>query len=275
VKNKTNYNSNPFTLTFSALSRFFNTNAGWAIALIILGVFGFIGNGLNSVGNLAKERNTSDVGNLWVNTHSVSPEVSTIVALVIVGSVLFFFILIIALVVQTFFSGMFTYAALQSEAGKSVSFSEAFNATTKRFWRLLVSQFLANLKIFGWTLLFIVPGIIAGFRYQLLPYLIMSEPEDEKGISSSHEKTKKLVKGRLWELFGISFVAAIIPIVGTILGLTGKAAHYNQLTATAHAPEKRPDIHWLNYFGLLIGLFMILIIGFGAVLLSIFIANNS
>jgi len=270
-KNSVAYDSNPFTLTFSALGRFFSSNVGWAIALIVLGVIGFVGNSINFIVDAASNNeSTSTVG---ASSFS-STDSSVVIAVAIIIFVVVIIAVVFALVAQTFLSGMFSYVALKSEAGESASFSEAFNATAKRFWRLLLAQLLANLKIFGWTLLFIIPGIIAGYRYQLLPYLIMNESEDEKGIGDSHEKTKALVKGRLWELFGISFVATIIPIVGSILGLSGKAAAYNQLLATSGKSEDRPKIHWLNYLGLLILLGFILLISMVIVITVAIIANK-
>ncbi len=257
------YDSNPFTLTFGALGRFFNTNVNWAIVIIGLAVLGFIGQTARDIIRLFTKGSTPNQQlDFWQLNPGPAVDVTVITAIVIMVFCLAIVAIVFTSVIGTFISGMFSYVALQSEKGKTVGFSEALSVTTKRFWRLFLSQLLANLKIFGWTLLFIIPGIVAGYRYQLLPYLIMSESEKEKGIGDSHDKTKALVKGRLWELFGISFVAGIVPFVGSLLGLSGKAAFYNQLRATSHAPEKRPKIHWLNFLGLILG---------GALLILIFI----
>lgn len=261
------YDSNPFTLSFNALGRFFNTNAGWAIALIVLGFFGFIlqiaSDAFRYLTNGDSTQNNLGSSTASVGGSAIDPTV--VLAIVVVVFVIMIFAVTIGTLISTFINGVFSYVALQSEAGRKVAVGDAFNATMKRFWRLFLAQILANLKIFTWTLLFIIPGIIAGYRYQLLPYLIMSESEEEKGVKKSHDDTKALVKGRLWELFGISFVAGIIPIIGSILGLSAKAAAYNQLNATSQTTELRPKIHWLNYLGaLLIGaflLFILLIIG--------------
>jgi len=266
------YDSNPFTLSFSAMGLFFTNSMGWAIALIVLGVIGFIGNSLNLLVDAAKNNNTT-VSTSTIDSVS-SPNASVVIALVITIFVIVVVAIVVAMVVQTFVTGMFTYAALRSEEDKQTTFSEAFSATSKRFWRLLLSQLLANLKIFGWTLLFIIPGIVAGFRYQLLPYLIMSESEKEKGIGDSHNKTKSIVKGRLWELFGISFVAGIIPVVGTIIGLSGKAAAYNQLQASSKNIEARPRIHWLNYLGIILMLSFLVLASIIGIIVAIVIAAN-
>jgi uncharacterized membrane protein len=270
------YDSNPFTLTFNALGRFFNTNVNWAIVVIALAVISFFGQAVSDLVRFISEGSLSDEPPDFSQFSSgSSADPAVVIAVVIVVFSLAVMAIVFTSIIGAFINGMFSYVALKSEAGKTVGFSEAFNATMKRFWRLLLAQLLANLKIFGWTLLFIIPGIIAGYRFQLLPYLIMSESEKEKGVGDSHDKTKALVKGRLWELFGISFVAGIVPFVGSLLGLSGKASFYNQLRATSHAPEKRPKIHWLNFVGLIVG-GALLILGFMLVLFItlVIVANN-
>lgn len=266
------YNSNPFTLAFDAVGRLFKYNSGWAIALIALSALSTL---VQLVDSIASSYNsTPEVATSSAN--SASPEVATIIAIVIVVAVFLFVVLAIASVIGTYIQGMLSYVALKSEEEKSVSFSEAFQATTARFWRLFAAQLLAGLKIFGWTLLFIVPGIIAALRYTLLPYVIMSEPESEKGIGASHTTTKTLVKGRLMEVFGVATVSSIIPIVGSIIGMSGNAALHNQLAVYNQKGLEKPKIHWLNYLGLILlgALFAFTIFILLVVLFVVVLANK-
>ena len=278
------YNSNPFTLSFDALGRLFKTNVGWAIALIAVGFIGFLGNAASSVIDLVNlQQDTtptsstsfeSSLSNTGVSTGS-NTDVG--VVLLIVGIVLVFVVIavIIGAIISTFLTGMFTYVMNQSEQGKSVSVSEAFNAVLKRFWRLLWATLLAHLKIFGWTLLFIVPGIIAALRYSLLPYLIMNEPEEEKGVTDAHNKVKSVVKGRLWEVFGVGTVGSLIPIVGETIGIAGRSALYRQLQYSQDHKIERPKIHWLNYLGaILLAAITLLAIVVAFIVVIIIVANN-
>lgn len=272
----TKYDSNPFTLTFSALGRFFNTNVNWAIVVIAIAVISFLGQAVSDIVRFISNGSFSDRPSDFSQlSPGSSPDAAVVVAIGIIIFVLAVVAILVTSVIGAFINGMFSYVALKSEEGKTVGFSEAFSATAKRFWRLFLAQLLANLKIFGWTLLFIIPGIIAAFRFQLLPYLIMSESEKEKGIVDSHTKTKTLAKGRLWELFGISFVAGIVPFVGSLLGLSGKAALFSQLQATSHNPGERPKIHWLNYIGLILGGFLLILLsGFVLFIVLLLVAKN-
>jgi len=268
TEHKQAYNSNPFTLAFGAMTRIFDTNAVWAIVFVVVGIFGAI---WQIVGNLASlvPSSSTDTATSTSSAPLTSGESTALVAIIIVVAVIALVFFVIGIVVQVYLEGMFAYVALQSEKGKPVGFGEAFRAVTKRFWRLLGAKLLAGLKIFLWTLLFIIPGIIAAFRYALLSYVIMDEPETNKGIGASHTRTKTIVKGRLIEVFGLSFATGIIPVVGGLLQLVGGAAQYNQLAESYDSKAARPAKHWLNYIGfIVIGLLLVMFAGFLALLVA-------
>lgn len=298
---KPTYDSNPFTLAFNSFMRMFNTNTVWAVVFLVFGVLGALGQFVGNIADIASTPSSTyeqreekapfdynyddDYGYTDGSTSddvetSLKDDASTLsvvaIILIIIGitiAVIIFGGIIYA--IGLFISALFTYVALQSEKGKSVDFSEAWSAVAKRYWRLLGSQLLAGLKIFGWTLLFIVPGIIAAFRYALLPYVVMAAEDGEKGVKTAHDRTKALVKGRLWEVFGISTVAAIVPFVGSMLQLTGNAALYTQLDHYDKKGLEKPKIHWLNYLGaILIALVFAFILFIGTIVVLIALANK-
>ena len=55
------------------------------------------------------------------------------------------------------------------------------------------------LFIWLWSLLFIVPGIIASYRYRLAPYLMAENPN--LGIREAVNMSKELMAGHKWRLF--------------------------------------------------------------------------
>lgn len=267
------YDSNPFTLSFNALGKFFTHNANWAIAIVALSFFGMMFQFLGNIGDLASQGSTTTSPQSYdtFSTATSSTEVTTIIAIVIFVFVIALFFGIIAVVINTYIQGILAYVALKNETeNRKVGLGEAFDATTKRFWRLFGAQLLAGIKIFGWTLLLIIPGIIAALRYRLLSFVIMSEPETEKGIGASHDTTKAVVKGRLMEVFGVGTVSSLIPIIGPLLGLTGNAALYSQLDYYHKKKLEKPKVHWLNYVGLfIIGFIMLFATFIGAVILLV------
>lgn len=268
------YQSNPFFLCFDDFSVFFDRNMWWAI-IIIVGAF--IGAVLSAFSNALSTMYdaTTDKTNA-LSMSSSTPEqmgiffgIGGIIVLIVVIFVL------IGMVIDVFIRGMFSYVALQNHAGYSVGFNEAFNAVVKRFPRLFLAQLLATFKIIAWTFLFIIPGIIATFRYALLPYVILDEPAEKKGVIDSHNRIKALVAGRKREVFGVSTVANLIPIVGPLLQLTGDAKLYRQLQLTHDTHTARPKVHWLNYLGfVLIGLFVLFITGVFAIIALIFASQR-
>ena len=74
------------------------------------------------------------------------------------------------------------------------------------FGNALLLRFLMFIKIFAWTLLFIVPGIVASFRYALAPYIMAEQPD--MTASEAIEQSKQLMqwyKARLFWL-KLSFI---------------------------------------------------------------------
>ncbi len=82
-------------------------------------------------------------------------------------------------------------------------------------------MFLKGLYIFGWTLLFWIPGIIKTYAYLLVPYIIAENPHmDKKRV---FELSSEMMKGHKWEAFvlGLSFIgwSFLAAITGGILGI--------------------------------------------------------
>lgn len=61
------------------------------------------------------------------------------------------------------------------------------------------TMFFYELKIFLWSLLFIIPGIIKSYEYCMVPYLLAENP----GISTDRafELSKKMTDGEKWHIF--------------------------------------------------------------------------
>ncbi len=59
--------------------------------------------------------------------------------------------------------------------------------------------FFRNLYIFGWSLLFVIPGIIKGYEYYMVPYLLAENPNLTK--EEVFELSKKMMTGQKCEAF--------------------------------------------------------------------------
>ena len=74
------------------------------------------------------------------------------------------------------------------------------------YGHVFATLFLTDLFTFLWSLLLVIPGIIAAYSYRLVPYIIKDHPE----LSAMEviRKSKELMKGNKWKAFllDLSFI---------------------------------------------------------------------
>lgn len=66
-----------------------------------------------------------------------------------------------------------------------------------------VSALLRSLYVFLWSLLFFIPGIVAGYRYAMTNYILAENPS--LTASQAIEKSKQMMYGNKWRLFCLEF----------------------------------------------------------------------
>ena len=82
------------------------------------------------------------------------------------------------------------------------------------------TMFFRDLFTVLWTLLFIIPGIVKSYEYQMIPYLLADNPQMTK--EQAFEESKRMMQGQKWKAFvlDLSFIgwnilsALTIGIVG-------------------------------------------------------------
>lgn len=109
----------------------------------------------------------------------------------------------------------YTMFALSIFRKRETSVAEVFYGFEK-FGKALGLYLVMSLFIFLWTLLFIIPGIIAGFRYSLAFFVLADNPEI--GIMDALNESKRLMRGNKWKLFclQLSFIGWAILCVFTL-----------------------------------------------------------
>ncbi|WP_171633237.1 DUF975 family protein [Paenibacillus plantarum] len=132
--------------------------------------------------------------------------------------------ILLSVVISTTVSTYFLHIARQQKIGYADSFSFAF----KKFWPFFKLTFLMGLKILAWTLLFIIPGIIASLRYSQAIYIKLDNPElsSSKAIRVSSE----MMKGYKWKYFclALSFIGWVLLVPFTLfIGGLWVSAYYN------------------------------------------------
>lgn len=70
-----------------------------------------------------------------------------------------------------------------------------------RYWNIVKIMFFMELRIFLWSLLFIIPGIIKSYEYRMIPYILAENPQIpmERAFALSREMTK----GEKLHIFGL------------------------------------------------------------------------
>lgn len=145
--------------------------------------------------------------------------------------------------------------------GEQAQFEDLFSAFDI-FGSAFVLNLLIALKVFAWSLLFVIPGIIAAYRYSMATYIMAENPTIAP--SDAIERSKALMDGRKGDLFclDLSFFGwALLTVLTAGIGAlwltpymaVSRAAFYRSLPRSMgdRAPNgwqpqsgDRPDSSW-------------------------------
>lgn len=123
--------------------------------------------------------------NIIVGSLSVIPILGSIGALILAGP---------------FAYGLATFSMAISRNQKEdiKQIFEGFN----NFANCLIAYLLMVLYVFLWSLLFIIPGIIAAISYSMIFYIMVDEPEI--GPEAALRKSKEMMYGYKWKFFRLN-----------------------------------------------------------------------
>ena len=115
------------------------------------------------------------------------------------------------LIAQLVSQGVTVLAVSQMQLGLPTSATEAFHTIRGRVGELAVLALNVGLRVMLWTLVFIIPGVIAGLRYSLAAPVAILE---EVGVSESLERSRTLTKGHLGRIFLIYVLLIVMLLIG-------------------------------------------------------------
>lgn len=105
----------------------------------------------------------------------------------------------------------------QQEDGNLAYLGAGFKGGT--YIKVVLTMLFKKLFIFLWSLLFIVPGIIKGYAYKMVPYILAENPglEWRKALALS----ERMTKGHKWDMFvlDLSFIGWLM--LGTMACFVG------------------------------------------------------
>ncbi len=110
--------------------------------------------------------------------------------------------------------GYYTYCLKVANRDQSMSYGDLFCAM-RHFLKVLGLFFMIGLFTFLWTCLFIIPGIIAQYRYSQAVFIMAEDPR--KGIMQCIRESKEMMVGHKMEFFilELSFLLWILLSVFT------------------------------------------------------------
>jgi len=138
--------------------------------------------------------------------------------------------------------GYATYLLKQYDRQESKGVGELFSQFD-RFGDGFCLAFLSGLYVFLWMLLFIIPGIVASYRYAMAPFIMAENP----GMTASQaiDASKELMDGHKAELFflDLSFLGWMLLNVFTLgIGSFWLNPYMNAARAAFYRRISRPQI---------------------------------
>ena len=116
------------------------------------------------------------------------------------------------------------------------------------FWRIILLNIVLSIFVLLWSLLLIVPGIIAAYRYSMATYVLLDHPD--YGVMDCIRESKALTQGRKLELFklDLSFLGwlllSCLPYIGYFISVwvtpyyaLTHAMYYERFSGHVPAPE--------------------------------------
>lgn len=194
----------------------------------------------------------------------------------ILGIILVFVVIMTPIIVfiNNMIAGMAAYTAINTANGKTITFGQAFKAALSKFWRVLWISIIVGFKIIVGLFFFVIPGIRAMLRYQMVLIPVF---EKDASAKEAIEISKSITKNHLMEVFGMVFAAGLIPFVGYVMNIGGQSIMYPQLKKLKESGADKPKVHWANYLAFIIAGAMILLstLIVATIVLALKLASNS
>lgn len=142
----------------------------------------------------------------------------------------------------------FTIFCLRTVRGMEASYWNLFDAFSM-FFRVIWLYILEGVFIFLWSLLFIIPGFIAFYRYRQALYLLLEHPE--MSALQCISESKRIMAGRKGELFVMD-----LSFIGWAL-LIGLADYLGAELASAIGPSVLSQVIGIIGLGIFVQFFVL------------------
>lgn len=172
----------------------------WGEAILVLIIFGVISmavTGIALIGNNAALNSADSISKFLEDPNSFNFGIPQIISS------------ILSILVSAFLAlGSVSYF-LKVSRNENVTFKELFSKTS--LWLLYIGVTIMTSIFIGlWSLLLIIPGIIASYRYAMVNYIMVDNPE--LGVFGAIKRSKEIMVGHKMDLFvlQLSFIGWLL-----------------------------------------------------------------
>lgn len=254
------YENNPFNIAIGGITLLFDLAKGIGFLLIVISLLSIFRGGFSS----DDSRDGEQIVNDFVNTIAGWTFNDWLFAVSASGIILLAIMLISAL-----FGGVSAYTSLRISRGHTVRVGEAFRIAFERLWSFLWLQIIIFVKVFLWTLLLIVPGIIMATRYSLANVAFFDDKKELRGNAAIKESLR-LTKGAWITTYGSNMLFNIITFgaISSVVTTAVNAVLYRQFDKLS---DKKPDAHWLSWLALVLPFVLFVVLFLLIVLMTVII----
>ncbi len=162
----------------------------------------------------AKRRISNNMWNIWkpiLVIMGISFMVSLVISCLISQESTLYYLLDLAfqIAVLPMSVGLALYM-LNFVRNKKIDINDLFKYYDKRFLLILLVSILVVLFTFFWTLLFIIPGIVAALSYSMVNFIIAEGKKDD--AVEVIKESKRMMNGYKWDyfVFNLSFIGWVL-----------------------------------------------------------------
>lgn len=160
-----------------------------------------------------------------------------LIAFVVVFVTLAFFAFSIAMLLDIFLVNPVVVGVRRFMAislGDSARISEVAYAFDNHYKNVVWTMFMAELQIFLWALLFIIPGIYKKYEYYMVGYILSERPD--MPYKDALEYSRQMMNGQKWKTFVLELSFILWDMLGVMTcGIVGVfyVRPYKELTKAA------------------------------------------
>lgn len=110
-------------------------------------------------------------------------------------------------------TGYHAFSLKVANRDSSMSYGDLFSSV-KYIFKVIGLFFMIFLFTFLWSLLFVIPGIIAAYRYSQAIFILVENPD--KGIMQCIRESKEMMVGHKWEYFVLELSFILWQLLGVI-----------------------------------------------------------